>query len=106
MKRKMELGDDTLNLLILIQMQTLRDPAYQRHQFHDSLRVFEDAVLAEDVRADELDVLRDVGLRGADARDALLDVVQEALGERGVLVQVHQVRSLQKGGEIRIRKIA
>ena len=68
--------------------------SYQRHQFHDAFRVFEDAVLAEDVRADELDVLRDVGLGRPDARDALLDVVQEALGERGVLVQVHQVGSL------------
>ena len=51
-------------------------------------------MLAEDVCADELDVLRDVGLGGADARDALLDVVEQALGQRGVLVQVHQVRSL------------
>ena len=34
-------------------------------------------MLAEDVRADELDVLRDVGLGGADARDALLHGVQQ-----------------------------
>ena len=72
-------------------------PTYQWHQFHDALRVFEDAVLAENVRADELDVLRNVGLGRPDARDPLLDVVQEALGESGVLVEVHQVRSLEKG---------
>ena len=73
---------------------------HQWHQLDDALRVLEDAVLAEDVCADELDVLRDVGLGGADARDALLDVVEQALGQRGVLVQVHQVRSLEgKMGE-------
>ena len=72
-----------------------RATTYQRHQFDDAFRVFEDAVLAEDVGADELDVLRDVGLRRADARHALLDVVQQALGQRRVLVQVHQVRRLE-----------
>ena len=77
-------------------------PTYQWHQFHDALRVFEDAVLAENVRADELYVLRNVGFGRPDARDPLLDVVQEALGERGVLVQVHQVRSLEKGMRMKI----
>ena len=53
-------------------------------------------MLVVDVLAYELDVLRDVGLRGADPRDALLDVVDEALGHGGVLVQVDQVGSLKQ----------
>ena len=75
------------------------NPTHQWHELDDALRVLEDAVLAEDVCADELDVLRDVGLGGPDARDALLDVVEQALGQRGVLVQVHEVRSLAEKGE-------
>lgn len=59
-----------------------------------------------DVRPYELDVLRDVGLGAADARDALLDVVQEALRQRRVLVQVHQVGRLERrreGAGVKIR---
>ncbi len=72
------------------------DGGLHRHQLHDPLRVLKDAVLAQDVRADQLDVLRNVGFGGPDPRHALLDVVQQALGQSGVLVQVHQVRGLHK----------
>ncbi len=57
--------------------------------------VLEGAVLGQDVGADELDVLGDVGIRRSDLGHALLDVVQEALGQRGVLVQVDQMRCLE-----------
>ena len=53
-------------------------------------------MLVIDVLADQLDVLRDVGLGRAHSGDALLDVVDQTLGHGRVLVQVHQVRRLEK----------
>ena len=61
--------------------------------------VLEDAVLVEDVAADQLYVLGDVGLGRPDPGQALLDVVEEALRQGGVLVQVDQVRRLLRRKE-------
>lgn len=60
----------------------------------DALVILEDAVLAENVRAAELNVLGYVGLGAAEAGQAHLEIVDEALGHEGVLVQVHQVGRL------------
>jgi hypothetical protein len=55
-------------------------------------------VLRFDVGADQLNVLRNVGLRGSHPRDAVLRVINQALRHERVLVQVDQVgRAL--GGE-------
>ena len=65
-----------------------------RRQRDHVVAVLKEAVLVEDVRAAQLDVLRDVGLGRADPRDAVLDVVEQALGHERVLVQVDKVRRL------------
>ena len=64
-----------------------------------TVSVLEDTMLADNVGADQLDVLRDVGLGRPDPGDALLQVVEETLGQGGVGVQVHQVGSLLRGEE-------
>ena len=52
------------------------------------------AVFRQDVGAGELDVLEHGGFWAAETGGALLDVVQQALRHKRVLVQVHQVRRL------------
>ena len=85
-------GED--DLLLHLAAVDEADGALHGYELDLSLGVGEDAVLAEDVPPDQLDVLADVGLGGADAGDALLDVVEQALGEGRVLVQVDEMRGL------------
>ncbi len=52
-------------------------------------------MFARDVSSDQLNVLRNVRLWRPDPGQTLLDVVEETLGQGGVLVQVDQMRSLK-----------
>lgn len=52
-------------------------------------------MFARDVSSDQLNVLRNVCLWRPDPGQTLLDVVEETLGQGGVLVQVDQMRSLR-----------
>lgn len=86
-------GED--DLLLHLAAVHEADGALHGHQLYLALGVVEDAVLAEDVPADQLDVLADVGLGRADAGEALLDVVEQALREGRILVQVDEMRGLR-----------
>jgi len=64
----------------------------RRNNTDNSIVVLEAAMLLQNVRARQLDVLRCSRLRCAELCDAILDVVQQALGQRWILVEVDQVR--------------
>jgi len=59
--------------------------------------VVEEAVLVEYVRSTELNVLRHGHVvRATNARQSVLDVVDETFGHERVFVQIHQMRRLQR----------
>ena len=69
--------------------------AYAGDELDDSVGVLEDAVLALDVGAHQLNVLGQVRFRGAYPGLTFLDVIEETLGEGRVLVEIDQMGSLK-----------
>ena len=57
-------------------------------------------MLAENVCSDQLNILRKICFRRPHPGQPLLDVVQKTLGERRVLIQVDQMRSLEKNHDL------
>lgn len=71
--------------------------SFFRYQSYNALMILENAVLAEYMRAGELNILRYICFGATDAGEAVLDVIDQALRHERVLVQVHQVWRFLRG---------
>lgn len=75
----------------------INQSALLRYQGDDTPVILEHAVLAQYVRAAELDILRYISFSATDSREAVLDVIDQTFGHQGILVQIHQVGCLLRG---------